>query len=159
MKSKRGFTIIELVIVVAVLAIVSAIVVPHIFSWRSAAKLRGAANNLKGDLEMAKVRAVKEKNYVTILFFSNRYEVFVDSGEGGGTAADWTRNGTERLLRSRQLPAGVELDLGNTSFGAVDDKTRFNSRGRPLAGSTVLVNPRGDQKKIVVSAVGRIRME
>jgi hypothetical protein len=39
------------------------------------------------------------------------------------------------------------------------DKTQFNSRGLPVAGSAVLVNTKGDQKNIIVSTLGRIRIE
>jgi hypothetical protein len=41
----------------------------------------------------------------------------------------------------------------------MDDKTQFNARGFPVAGSAVLVNTKGDQKKIIVSRLGRIRIE
>ena len=60
MKKNGGFSLFELLVVIAVIAVVSAIVTPNIISWRSNAKLRGAAGNLKGDLEMSKARAVRE---------------------------------------------------------------------------------------------------
>jgi hypothetical protein len=39
------------------------------------------------------------------------------------------------------------------------EKTEFNGRGLPQAGSALLINKKGEQKKIVVSPLGRIRIE
>ena len=148
MKKAEGFSIFELLIVIAVIAVVSAIVTPNVISWRNSAKLRGAAGNIKGDLEMSKARAVRERSPVTVTFTATNYQVtFTD------------KDGNARTLRNRQLPAGVRVDLDSTSFGAMDDQTQFNSRGFPVAGSAVLVNTKGDQKKIIVSRLGRIRIE
>lgn len=148
MKKMRGFSTLELLVVIAIIAVVSVIVAPNIISWRSSAKLRGAAGNLKGDLELSKARAVRERSPVTVTFMATNYRVnFTD------------KNGNTRTLRHRQLPAGVRVDLSNTAFGAMGDKTRFNERGFPVAGSAVLVNTKGEQKKIVVSRLGRIRIE
>lgn len=148
MKKAAGFSIFELLIVIAVIAVVSAIVTPNIISWRNSAKLRGAAGNVKGDLEMSKARAVRERSPVTVTFTATNYQVtFTD------------KDGNARTLRNRQLPAGVRVDLGSTAFGWMGDETQFNSRGLPVAGSAVLVNTKGDQKKIIVSSLGRIRIE
>ena len=148
MKKIGGFSLFELLVVIAVIAVVSAIVTPNIISWRTNAKLRGAAGNLKGDLEMSKARAVRERTPVTVTFTATNYRVtFTD------------KDGNARILRNRQLPPGVRLDLDGTSFGTMGDQTRFNGRGIPVAGSAVLVNTKGDQKNIIVSTLGRIRVE
>ena len=78
MKKSRGFSILELLVVLAVIAVVSAIVTPSFISWRNNAKMRGAVDNLMGDLEMAKIRAVKENNFVAVMFNPTGYRVFVD---------------------------------------------------------------------------------
>jgi prepilin-type N-terminal cleavage/methylation domain-containing protein len=75
MKKAGGFSIFELLIVIAVIAVVSAIVTPNIISWRNSAKLRGAAGNIKGDLEMSKARAVRERSPVTVTFTATNYQV------------------------------------------------------------------------------------
>lgn len=143
-----GFSLYELLVVVAIIAVVSTIVAPHFISWRNNAKLRGAADNVKGDLEMSKARAVRERAPVTVTFAATNYQVtFTD------------KDGNPRTLRNRRLPAGVRVDLDNTGFGAMGDQTRFNGRGLPVAGSAVLVNTKGEQKKVIVSTLGRIRIE
>ncbi|MEJ2100412.1 MAG: GspH/FimT family pseudopilin [Desulfobacterales bacterium] len=148
MRKKDGFSLFELLVVLAIIAVISTIAAPHVISWRSSAKLRGAADNVRGDLQMSKVRAVRERAPVTITFTATNYRVtFTD------------QDGNERILRDRQLPAGVRVDLTGTSFGSMDNETQFNGRGLPVAGSAVLVNTKGEQKTIIVSSLGRIRIE
>jgi type IV fimbrial biogenesis protein FimT len=153
MRNKSGFSLVELLVVIAVIAVVSAVTVPSIISWRNGAKFRGAVNNLKGDLQMAKMRAVKENDVVTIFFNPTGYKVILD------TANHWVHDAGEPILRNRELPAGVSIDVANTDFGSVGDKTRFNSRGNSVAGHALLVNINGDQKKLVVTSIGQIRIE
>ena len=148
MKKSEGFSLFELLVVLAVVAVVSAIVTPSILSWRSNAKLRGAAGNLKGDLQLSKAKAVRERSPVTITFLATHYQVtFTD------------KDGNVRTLRNRKLPGGVRVDLDSTNFTSMGDKTVFNVRGLPQAGSAVLVNNSGQQKTIIVSPLGRIRIE
>jgi len=84
MNNRLGFTLMELMVVIAILALVSAIGVPSLIGWRDDAKLRDAVSLLRGDLEMAKIRAVRENDFVAVLFNANGYTVFVDDGAGGG---------------------------------------------------------------------------
>ena len=148
MKKSGGFSLFELLVVLAIVAVVSVIAVPGILSWRSNASLRGAAGNLKGDLELSKAKAVRERSPVTVTFLATHYQVtFTD------------KDGNVQTLRNRKLPGGVRVDLDSTNFTSLGDKTVFNGRGLPQAGSAVLVNNSGQQKKIVVSPLGRIRIE
>jgi Tfp pilus assembly protein FimT len=141
-------------VVLAIIAVVSAIVTPNIIGWRNNAKLRGAVDNLMGDLEMAKISAVKENNNVAVLFDPTGYRVFVDR------ANPWVQDADERLLRVRKLPAGVTFDFDHPDWGFTSNRTQFNSRGRAnIAGSAVIVNLEGRQRDVIVSTLGRIRVE
>ena len=129
MRNKSGFTFMELMVVIAILAVISALGVPSFIGWRNEAKLRDAVSLLRGDMEMAKLRAVRENDFVAILFNANGYTVFVDDGAGGGGRGNWTPDGTEQGLQNRQMPAGVTIDVADSDMFA-DDRTRFNGRGR-----------------------------
>lgn len=153
-RKENGFSLFELLVVVAIMAVASTIVIPQIIGWRSNAKLRGAADNLKSDLEMAKIRAVRENAFVTIRFdtAANSYDVFVDNGVNPG---DYLLDPDEQKLRDRKFPAGVTLV--NTTF--TNDRTRFSSRGRADNGTAVLVNSKGEKREVIISTVGRIHVE
>lgn len=149
MRNRFGFTLMELMVVLAILAIVAAIGVPSFIGWRDDAKLRDAVSLLRGDLEMAKLRAVKENDFVAVLFNANGYTVFVDDGAGDPLkAGDWILDASERILCNRQLPSGVSIDLGDLNM-FTGDRTRFNARGRiSNPGIVKVFNTAGDQKQI-----------
>ena len=146
MKKTDGFSLLELLVVLAIVVVASVVVVPNIIDWRSNAHLRGAAGNLKGDFELSKAKAIRERSSVTVTFTATHYRVtFTD------------KDSNLKTLRNRKLPGDVRVDLDQTTF--VNDKASFSDRGIPNAGSAVLVNKKGQQKKIIVSPLGRIRIE
>jgi prepilin-type N-terminal cleavage/methylation domain-containing protein len=166
MNNNKGLSLFEILVVVGILAILSALIAPNLMNWRRGVQLRGAANNLKGDLELARTSAIRENNHVAVIFRDAlNYEIFVDNGAGDeGNSENWIRDGDERLLRSREMPAGVEIDIGNTKFGTggaeAIRRTRFNGRGhcaRP--GSTYVQNEANDRIKVILNRLGQITME
>lgn len=154
--NESGFSLIELMVVVALIAITAALALPNMFGQRADAKLQGAINNLKGDLNVAKSMAVRENANVVILFEADGYQVFVDNG-----ATDWVwESGNERLLRNRRLPAGVSIDLAATDLDT--DRTRFNERGLPhpdYLGTIVVVDGSGGQGQIQMNRLGRLTVQ
>jgi len=147
MKNISGFTILELMIVIALFATLTSFAVPSFLTWRSEANLKSAASMIRGDLEMARSLAMRENGFVVVSFNKTNYLVFLDDGTGAGNPGDYTRHADERLLRSRQLPAGVSIDLVKTDFE--DDQTRFNGRGRiGRMGKVIIVNSSGVEKAI-----------
>jgi type II secretory pathway pseudopilin PulG len=161
MRNIKGLTIFEVLVVLGILAIVAAFVTPNIMNWRRGVQLRGAANNLKGDMEMAKTNAVRENNSVAIIFRNKRrYEIFIDNGAGDdGVPDNWVRDGEERLLRDREMPTGILIDFANTSYGALGKKTRFTGRGHCVGGSTFLQNEKNDRIRVILNRLGQITLE
>ena len=148
----EGFTLIELVMVISILFLISAIAAPSILRWRSGAQLRGAASNLKSDMELAKLKAIQVNDTVVVHFTENGYQVFKDDGPPSGLY-----DAGEDLYGDRTLPAGVKIDLGKTNFD--DGSARFKGRGTAYPGSAVLVNSKGTEKTLTVSGLGRISIK
>lgn len=158
MKKNSGITLIELMVAIAILAIIAAVAIPNLISWKSGTNLRGSANNLRADLNMAKMMAVRENALVVANFFGNRYEIFVDNGAGLNTG-NWTWDAAdERRLRNRSLRPGVSIDLVSTTF--LNSRTRFNERGLPdQLGMVVLVSSSGEQNQIGLNRMGRVDLQ
>jgi len=152
-RKNSGFTLVEALVVIGLIALVAALAAPNIVKWRRAARLRGAAENLKGDLELARLKAIQESGTVSVIFSADRYQVFLDNDK------DWSPDTADSMLRERSLPPGVSIDLEQTSFGSPDDNTRFFARGTTSPGHAQLVNGDGNQKKITISNFGRITIE
>lgn len=155
--SDTGFTLMELMVVIAIIAILSAIAVPNMISWRTDYKLKGAYENIRADLRLAQGRALRARAAVSVVFSSSQYDIFVDNGAGGGTEGDYNRTGSEPRVRLRRLPAGVTIDLAATTIAG--DRTQFDARGRCLATGTVVVRDlSGQPKNISINPLGRIRL-
>ena len=149
--NNSGISLLEIMIVIAMIAITAAIAVPNMLGWRGTASLKGAVSNLKGDLNFAKAMASRENAEVMILFEEDFYRVYLEtSGVYGVQDAD------DRLLRHRKLPAGVTVDLALTSLDT--DRTSFNPRGLPSnLGIMVLVDKDGNQRQIqMTNRLGRL---
>jgi Tfp pilus assembly protein FimT len=140
-------------VVIAITAIVVAFAVPNMLGWRENSKFNGTVENLRGDLNLAKIMAVRENGFVAVQFLADGYQVFTDNGPISGVL-----DAGERLLRNRVLPAGVAIDLGMTDF--TSDRTRFNERGLPEnIGTVVIVGTGGDQRSINLNRLGRIDVQ
>jgi len=136
----------ELMVVIAMLAVISALALPSFAGWRNDAKLRDAVSLLRGDIEMAKLRAVREDDFVAILFDANGYTVFVDDG-AGGDRGDWEIDPNEQVLQNRQMPAGVTIDVADSDMFE-NDRTRFNGRGRIGNPGIVKINAAARQREL-----------
>ncbi len=154
MRKHLGFSLLEVMVVMAIIFIIASIAMPPFLRWRTDAQLRGAASNLRGDLELAKLRAIRENSFVAVLFNANDYIIFVDNGTSAG---DWVEDEDETQIRNGQLPEGVYIVMPTA---LADDRTRFNGRGTAENSGTLIVqNIRGKQKKISINRLGLINLQ
>lgn len=66
MRNKKGFSLFELMIVIAIIAILSAITVPNLIGWYRNQGLRNAVVELQSNLQLAKMNAVKQNQSCSI---------------------------------------------------------------------------------------------
>ena len=92
---QRGFTLIELMVVLAVAAVLLSVGVPSFFESTTRARLEGAVNELAIDLQYARSEAVRERAIVVLLVAAN-----------GGS---YTISNPTATLKTVSLPAGVTL--------------------------------------------------
>jgi type IV fimbrial biogenesis protein FimT len=150
----KGFTLAELCVCCAVISILAAISTPVFGKIQQTLALRAEIRQLHGNLQHAKIAAIKNNSYVVFKVDDQGYIVFVDDGSGGGTAGDWIRQTQEELLVVKSYDNRVSFE--KTTFSA--NRTRFNGRASGMkAGRVVLKNGNGRKIEVVVSIVGRIR--
>jgi len=148
----KGFSLIEVLVVISILAIVAAATIPNLIAWRSGMQLRAAVNELRNDLESAKTRAVKENATVTVAFEPA-------SGQYRMTCPDEDSNTI--LLKSQTLPAGVRIATENPAhtLDSLGNQTSFSSRGTAGACTIVLANQQGRTKSIGITFIGKIEVK
>ncbi|MBU2730573.1 GspH/FimT family pseudopilin [Acidithiobacillus caldus] len=77
--SVAGFTLVELLIIIAVLGILAAIAVPQFNIWLVRSRIQAASGNLQQDLDWAEGYAIR-----------SGYPVLVQIRSGGATGCSWT---------------------------------------------------------------------
>jgi type IV fimbrial biogenesis protein FimT len=78
---QSGFTLIELIVIIAIVGVFAAIAVPNFLSYMPKHRLNGAARQVMGDLMAARMKAVSQNCDVAVTFASGNpeYEIWTDS--------------------------------------------------------------------------------
>ena len=157
MRNKSGFTIIELMVIIAIISILATLAIPNFFAWRPKRQLSAATKDVFAVMQYARSRALKDNVSVGLLFnrANETYTVFLDNG-AGANAGNGDLDGDEPTLKRGTMPAGV--DPISTTLTA--DKVLFDSRGLlSNAGGTVsLKNSLNVTKGIEVIRTGNSRI-
>ena len=128
LRSNSGITLLELMVVIAIVAVLCSLAIPGFINWLPKHKLGNGARDILSTLERARMRAVRDRTSIGIEFVDSvNYRVWIDNGAGAGETNNAEWDAGENMIMQRELPAGIEADLGGgpSSF-------RFDSQGFPL---------------------------
>jgi type IV fimbrial biogenesis protein FimT len=162
MRKSAGFTTYELMVTIAIMAVIAAITMPPYLKWYRASRLRSAVSSFAADLEMAKTEAIRENAPVVVELGVNSYTMFFDTGDGGSGPPNWNWDTDERKILSRQMPPGVSIDTASPSVPPPNNKFRFNSRGIPddiFAPQTVKITQTNTDRQITMNRLGNINVQ
>lgn len=158
----RGFTLVELTVVLAIIAVLAVAAVSNFSASLPRYKLREAVTGILSTLECSRLRAVKENGYVAVLFdpdgngrLEGNYIAFVDNGSGAPGDWVWQPEAGESLIAQGRMPEGVYIT--RTTFSK--NRLRFNSQGHLMGinRSIYLKNSDDMTRKITVYATGNSR--
>ena len=146
---ESGFTLIELIIIIAILSILAGIAVPNFLAWLPKSRLNGAARQVMGDLMAARMKAVSQNNEFKIFFLANGHEYMIlddDDNDGTADTGEWTE-----IKDIRNEYSDVTFDLTKTADPV------FSSRGTATNTTITLQNSSGS-KDITISIAGRVKI-
>jgi prepilin-type N-terminal cleavage/methylation domain-containing protein len=154
MTAQKGFTIVELIMVMVIMSILLTIAIPQLMRWRDRMHLRDETLELVGFLYRAKSVAVKKNCFVVIrINDDNSYTSFLDNGKGADNRADGKRQPDEQQLFFKKMHPGITL---SSTFK--NNKVQFKGYSGISAGSFILSNANGEKVKVILNILGRIRI-
>lgn len=136
-KGQRGFTLVELMIAIAIVGLMTAIAIPNMIGQKPRRNLKDAGMALISTMQRAKMEAIKNNTNIAIVFTNSpgaeggSYIVFRDDGAGGGISGNRVQDGGEVTLWTNTMPPGCSLFGASFGGGLV---VGYNSRGLPLGG-------------------------
>lgn len=140
--SSRGFTLLELLVALAIFSAVVGIAIPSWIVLLPTFSLNSAARQIQSELNKIKMQAIAE-NVTFRLAFSDRSNLYIIERLGTST----TQQGI------KPLPSGIDIRkairLGFTSRGTATPGT---------GGTVKLCNSNGAGTNVVLSSTGRVRV-
>lgn len=117
-KQQSGFTLVELMVAIAIFGILAAIALPNFSQMIQSQKVRGASSDLFGALIYARSEAIKRNTSISVV------------RTGAAWEAGWTVQTAGGAVLKRQDPL-TAITISGPGGGTV----AFGGNGRPTAGS------------------------
>ena len=141
---KKGFSLIELILVISVISAVLCFSIEQIRPLKESLAVRTFAQQLLGDLNFIKLRSIQRGTVYELNCVKDSYTI------------SYFDNNTGCLIKERSEPLNNSISIEKpVNF-------RFSNSGFPCPGYIGTVQIRsltGKTSKVVVSSVGRIRIE
>lgn len=145
MRRDSGFTLTEMMVTIAVVAIFASIAVPNFMAWLPNYRLRSGTEEIQSTLQLTRIEAIKQNATATVSFNTGNetYQATVDG----------------QLFRRGRMPAGIDINSAVFGGGTV---VEFDSQGYVINntnGSAQVRNGSGRSKTITVYITGNSRID
>lgn len=156
---KKGFTLVEVVVVLVVIGILAGIAIPTYLKWIPGIRLKSAARDLYSNLQLARIQALKENVTVPVRFEtggdndpSNDIYYYDTNGNGSHTAGEFGifLNGYKSAVGFR-VDNTIDIDDWNGNDAVTTDPTQisFSNRGTANSNSVFIEN----EDKTIIYAI------
>jgi prepilin-type N-terminal cleavage/methylation domain-containing protein len=155
-KFQRGFTVIELMVVVAIGMALTAVAAPMMANWLPDQRLQASERNLQSAIQLARLECVRLNTEICAEFdlINNEVLLCVEANRDGFCSPAQG----DRLFKTIQM--APDVDFYNETIGVVGQTyVHFNSRGIPSGnGQLHLRNNQGKYRGINIGLTGNSKM-
>jgi prepilin-type N-terminal cleavage/methylation domain-containing protein len=152
-QKNHGFTLVELMVTLAVVGILAAVAAPDVSQWIQNYRARTAARQLMSDLQSARIKAVSERVQFRVSVDAGNNQYQVQKGNDPEATTSWTNVGNARVMTdgvvisANSAPAILRIlftPLGYAGFSATQaDGTARATVTQGGATYAVVVTPTG----------------
>ena len=150
-RSERGFTVVELITVVGIMMVITAIATPSFYYWLPKYRLSAGARQIAADLQLARMKAISQNTSYRLSFTADDTYV-MQKNDGGWDVAPGHGSVT--------LPEGITVTNGDPFVPF--NTSEFQSRGTANTGvgsdDITLTNDDLD-RAVCIELVGRVHIE
>ena len=146
--TKNGFFLIEMIIAVAILAVLSGAAVTVYVGMKPSISLSGATRQIMGDFMWARMRAVSQNNEFKIFFLDDhRYQILDDDNNNGN-------------IDSSELTVTKDIqdEYYDVTFTSTDNPI-FQPRGNAAPTATITITNSIMTKTVIIAITGRVKIE
>jgi prepilin-type N-terminal cleavage/methylation domain-containing protein len=159
-RSNRGFTLVELIVVLAIIAVITAMGIPTFINYLSMLRLKASCRDVVAHMQDARTRAIGDDDPWYVRFIP-------------GTGQYCLLDGDQNIHRTVDLARHPGISFGSNNPDPIDanhiapppdgvtyigEKVKFNPDGTATAGTVYLKNNNGDTMAVgTASATGRIK--
>jgi len=149
LSDQRGVTLVELITVIAIIAIVAGIVTLSSRDTIQNYKLKGAARQIFSDMQLARLRAIKEGRAYALEYSGTAYSV-KDAGNDGTFG-----NSDDHVIKNEDIANGYS----HVSLSSSLSRTVFYSNGTSSGGTVTLNNGIKSRQVSSSTSTGNIRIQ
>lgn len=145
---EQGFSMVEILVVLSLIALLSAIAIPRLSTWGTRERAGRALNQIAADIGLARMRAVRAGNTATLAFGTTGASYTITAA-GVGT--------TTTLLKSVNLTLDYPRMRIFTS-PATATSVVYDSRGLPRGSypTWIIVSTGGFRDSLQITALGKV---
>ncbi|HVT14149.1 MAG TPA: type II secretion system protein [Fimbriimonadaceae bacterium] len=132
--NRRGYTFVEMVVLVTILSLVSIFVMPSLVSMKKSSDTRETMAGLRRIAADARERAIQNDKPTEIIYDESKKQLQILDVNTDGTQ---TTDGTTEAVRSVDLLAGIEperFEIDGKDSNTTDFKITFSPDGRCTGG-------------------------
>ncbi len=161
----NGFTVVELIVVLALFALMAGFAIPNVARIMPKYRLKEAARDLYSNFQLAKITAIKEGAPSAVEFINDGYKIFIDLNK------NLQQDSNDTLIKQINWSDYKSVQVSSISFadndashpaiGFLPAGLAINKNGGLGMGTVVLnlANNATEQMQVVVSTTGLVRIE